>query len=223
MIVRTLGKLVFGAAFVVALSIATPVHAGFDIDFGADVRLDDDTDVYFAISSRYFDRDRGEVERWGRRYDNPDDLAVALFISRHSGISLASIFTLRREGHTWWEIGVRAGVPHEVWYVPVERDPGPPYGHAYGHWKKHRRHPRSDFVLADTDVRNLVAVRMMHEYYRVDVDVAMDWRSGGRDLRSLASDQYRDRHTTRSAPPGQSRSQDKHPDPPGKGSKHKHK
>jgi hypothetical protein len=210
-----------GAAVVASIAITLPASAGFDVDFGANVRIDDDTDLYFAISSRYFDRDRDVIEHWGRRYEHPDDLAVALFIARHSGISLTSIFAMRREGRTWWEIGVRVGVPHDVWFVPVPRDPGPPYGHAYGYWKKHKRDPRADYILADADVRNLVAVRVMHDYYGVDVGLAMDLRSDGRDLRALVTDEYRGRHVSHSTPPGHSKSKHKDDDHPGKGHKKK--
>ena len=58
---------------------------------------------------RRFDRDRDVVRHWGSRYRDPDDLAVALFISRHSGRSLDAIFTLRRGGSTWW------GWPRSAW------------------------------------------------------------------------------------------------------------
>jgi hypothetical protein len=34
----------------------------------------------------------------------------------------------------------------------------------------------------------------MHDYYGVSVELAMDWRSSGRDLRTLVSDEYRGRH-----------------------------
>jgi hypothetical protein len=182
-----------------------PAYAGFDVDFGAAVRTGDDTDVYFAISSRYFGRDRAVVENWGARYDDPDHLAVALFISKHSGTSLDTIFRLRREGHSWWDVSVRVGVPVDVWFVPVRRDPGPPYGKAYGYWKKHRKGAGA-VRLTDADAANLVAVRMLHEYYSVPVEVAMEWRSSGRPLQALVSDEYEKRHGKRSVPPGQSKS-----------------
>ena len=50
------------------------------------------------------------------------------------------------------------------------------------------------FILADTDLRNLVAVRMIHDYYGVSVELAMARRSGGTGLLSLVSDEYRGRH-----------------------------
>ena len=85
---------------------------------------------------------------------------------------LNEIFDLRRRGRTWWEISIRYGVPADAWFVPVRRDPGPPYGKAYGHWKKHRRDDRRELVLSDVDARNLVAVRVMHEYYGVSAEIA---------------------------------------------------
>jgi len=188
-----------------AAAASTPSQAGFDVDFGASVRMGDDTDLYFAISSRYFDRDRAVVERWGTRYSNPDHLAISLFISRHSHKSLDAIFDLRRSGLSWWDISVRLGVPVDVWFVPVQRDPGPPYGKAYGHWKKHRKNPRA-VALTDADVANLVAVRMIHEYYSVPVEVAMEWRSSGRPLNVLMSGEYEKRHGhNKSASPGKSK------------------
>jgi len=186
--------IMLGAALATTLAASPAARAGFDVDFGAAVRVNDDTDLYFAISSRYFDRDRREVDHWGRRCDDPDDLAVALFIGRHSGRSLNEIFDLRHRGRTWWEIGVRFGIPADAWFVPVRRDPGPPYGKAYGHWKKRGRDERRTLVLSDRDARNLVAVRVMHEYYGVSAELAMEWRSGGTDLSVLVSDQYRERH-----------------------------
>ena len=177
------------------VAAATPASAGVDIDFGVAAKIDDRTDLYFSISSRYFGHDRDTVTSWGARYHDPDDLAVVLFISKHSGRPLDELYALRQQrGLTWWEISVRFGVPTEVWFVPVQRDPGPPYGKAYGHWKKRKHHREAKVVLTDADLRNLVAVRMLHEYYGVPVEIAMEWRAEGRSLRALMTDEYERRH-----------------------------
>ena len=185
---------VAGAIALAVVLWPAPAEAGLDIDFGAQVKLDDQTDLYVAISSRYFDHDRQSVATLRSRYSNPDDLAVALFISRQSGNSPEAVHRLRRQGLSWWDISVRFGLPAEIWFVPVSRDPGPPYGKAYGHWKKHRKNHRAAVVLHDADVRNLVAVRVLHEYYGVPVEVAMDWRADGRRLPELLSEEYVRRH-----------------------------
>jgi len=176
------------------LALASPALAGIDVDLGAVIHVGDDADLYFGISSRYFDREPAVVRHWADRYHNPDDLAVALFIARRSSCSLDAVFNRRSSGSNWWQVGLHCGVPADVWFVPVRRDPGPPYGRAYGYWRKHRHEHDRAYRLSDADARNLVAVRMIHEYYGVPVEVAMDWRSSGSDLRTLVNREYRKRH-----------------------------
>jgi len=173
-----------------------PAHAGLDIDLGATLQINDDTQVFVAVSSRYFERDREVIVLWRDRYDNPDDCTVAFFLARHSGRSPQQIFNMRRAGLSWWEIGFRLGIPVDVWFVPVSRDPGPPYGNAYGHWRKHRKNPKHHMVLTDAEVRDLVSVRMIHEYYGIEASVAMEWRASSKDIQSLMAKEYRKRHAS---------------------------
>jgi len=208
-------------AALLALIAAGPVMAGFDVDFGAAVQINDRTDLFFRISSRYFEQDRSTITRLAARYEDPDDVAVALFIRHESGRSFDELYTLRRGGLSWWEVGVRLGVPVDAWYVEVDRDPGPPYGKAYGYWKKHKRNPARAIVLSDVQCRDLVALRMAHEYYGVSVDVAAAWRSEG-DLRHVMTERYWQRHPGHGN--GQSAASDhdrSHGQPKGKGKKQK--
>ena len=183
-----------GLTLILATTHATTAYAGLDVSFGAAVQLGDDTEVYFAVSSRYYDQDERNIRKWHHQCQDSDDLAVALFLSRHGHESPDHVFTRRSKGLSWWEIGLRLGVPAEAWFVPVKRDPGPPYGKAYGHWKKNGKKSSAKMNLSDTDAQNLVAVRMLHEYYGVSVEVAMEWRSSGRDLKDITAGEYRNRH-----------------------------
>lgn len=178
---------------IVAAVSATPAAAGLDIDFGASVTLGDSDDVFLSVAARYSDQDKEQVRNLAYRYRDPDDLSVALFVMRHSGRSAEWVWDLRRRGFAWWEIAIRAGMGPDVFFVPVRHDPGPPFGKAYGHWKKQKARPET-VVLTDDDVRNLVAVRIVHEYYGVPVEAAMEWRATGRDMRSLVVDEYHRRH-----------------------------
>lgn len=187
-------KRVLLALSVVAGLAAPTAQAGLDIDFGATIRIGDSDDLFLSVSARYFDADRRSIDRVAVYYRNPDDLTVALFVARRSGRSADHIHGLRTSGLSWFDISLRLGMPMDVWFVPVKRDPGPPYGKAYGHWKNHKRDKHHAVALTDGDVRNLVAVRMLHEYYGVSVDVAMEWRSSGHDLRVLVSNEYGKRH-----------------------------
>jgi hypothetical protein len=193
-------SLLLGTALSAVLALAllarpSPSLAALDIDLGARLRVGDDTEIFVAVSSRYFDRDQADVQRWQRSCGgSADDLAVILFLSRQSGQPPARIMAFRAEGLTWWQIGVRLGVPPEVWFVDLKGNPGPPYGKAYGHWRKHRGDRSHVFQLADSEVRDLVAVRILHEYYGVEVSMAMEWRAAERDLGKLTAKEYRKRH-----------------------------
>jgi len=173
---------------------SAPAYGGLDIDLGATVQIGNDTSLYIAISSRYFDQDRGAVERLGIRFDNPDDLAVCLFIARHSGRSGEQIYFLRKGGMSWWEISARLDLRPEIWFVAVERDPGPPYGKAYGYRNKQRKNRDYVWRLTDGEIRDLVAVRMIHEYYSMPVEAAMEIRATGKSLTLLMTEEYARRH-----------------------------
>jgi len=190
----TLSGTLTGLVLILTIGYTTPTYAGIDVSLGATVQLGDDTEVYLAVSSQYYDQDESSVRRWDRQYKDSDDLAVALFISRHAHKSPEHVYGMRAKGLSWWEISMRLGVPTEAWFVPVKKDPGPPYGKAYGHWKKNGKKSPGKMNLSDADAQNLVAVRMLHEYYGVSVEVAMDWRSSGRDLKNITAGEYRKRH-----------------------------
>jgi hypothetical protein len=193
-ITNLLLTVVFSLIVLLGMTVfAAAAQAGTDVDFGADVKLWDDEDIYFSVAARYFDRDPGHVRKWNRDCLESDDLAVALFLARHSGRSPSFVLTLRREGASWWDIGVGLGVDVDVWFLPVEQDPGPPYGRAYGHWKNGKK-AKKRWTLTDEDCRHLVAVRLLHEYYGVSVEAAMEWRAGGKELKHLTAGEYRNRH-----------------------------
>jgi hypothetical protein len=187
---RTLRNL---ASLLLCAAAALPARAGLDIDLSASVAVGDRSKLYVAVNARYFDADPVVVGRFAARCEREDDLAVALFIARHSDRSLDSIFSMRGKGLSWWAISVNLGLPAEVWMIPVKREPGPPYGKAYGYWKKHGRDTRA-YELSDDDLRHLVSVRVLSEYFGVSAEIAMDSRASGRPLSVLVEEAYQRNH-----------------------------
>jgi len=177
----------------IGLLSVSGAEGALDISLGAEIQIDDDTEVYIGVSSRYYDRDPEHVRGWNEQCGHPDDLAVIMFMARHSGKSPTYLLTLRSEGVSWWEISVGLGMDPDVWFLPVKMEPRPPYGKAYGHWKKSKK-SKQRFVLSDTDCRNLVAARMLHECYGVSVERAMEMRASGKDLKKLTAGEYRNKH-----------------------------
>jgi hypothetical protein len=84
------------------------------------------------------------------------DLPVALFVAQQSGRSFQAVVDLRSRGMTWSAVFHDCGVPYETLYTGIERDPGPPYGKAWGYWKKNPH----GVVLQDSDIRGLVQVQI---------------------------------------------------------------
>ncbi|HEU5180810.1 MAG TPA: hypothetical protein VFW45_08455 [Candidatus Polarisedimenticolia bacterium] len=91
------------------------------------------------------------------------DLPVILFVSRESGRPLEAIVNQRALGLSWSSILKRHNVPTDVLFAGIDRDPGPPYGRAWGYWKKHP----STTALSDSDVRGLVQVRLGSRWARM--------------------------------------------------------
>ena len=192
--------LVAGMLILFLVPAVSHVMAGLDVDLVLRADLGDD-ELFMAISSRYCERDRSTVADFGVYFRDPDDFAVSVFLASRSGRGAAEISGLRERGYTWWQIGLRLGVPMDSYFVPVTHDPGPPYGKAYGHWKKRGRQSRSPGLLTDADIRNLVAVRMLHDYYGLSVEQAMARRASGTDIRTLLTVEYRERHRKASRSP----------------------
>lgn len=189
------------ATLAAAAFLAAPAaSAGVDVDFGASVPIGDDGRLFVNISSRAFDYEPPVVERLAVRVTDPDDLAVGLFIARRSLRSPDEIFALRARGLSWWLVAERVRLPFGVWFVQVGRPVGPRFDRAYGHWRKFGPRPQPGFALSDAEARDLVAVRVVHEYYGIPVERAMELRAGGRDMRRMAVETYRDRHGRRAEP-----------------------
>jgi hypothetical protein len=186
-------------------AIAYPRHAG------------DDASLFVSISANYFSLEERDIEDWQSRcYPNPDDLAVALFLSSNSDQSPDDFFELRKQGLGWFEIANRCHVPVGVFFLSPARDPGPPYGKAYSHWRRYRRDHRHVMALSDDDIRHLVGASLIHEYYGVPLETAMKWRAGARDVRLVMVREYRVRHGGRErahadSDSGQGKGQDKSP------------
>jgi len=111
------------------------------------------------------------------RFPN-EELPVVFFLASRARVDPQVIIDLRlRQRMSWLNITLHYGLTPEIYYVPVKRV-GPPYGNAYGHYKKHGKDYKK-VRLADSDVVNLVNLRFMSEYHGVAAEVIMDQRGKG--------------------------------------------
>jgi hypothetical protein len=133
---------------------------------------------YLAIGD-YYRVPESRVVYVKDHYRFPDEeLPVVFFLASRAHVDPQVIIDLRiRQRMSWLNITFHYGLTPEIYYVPVQRV-GPPYGNAYGHYKKHKKDYKK-VVLADADVVNLVNLRFMSEYHGVAAEVVMDQRGKG--------------------------------------------
>jgi hypothetical protein len=146
--------------------------------------------LFFSISSQYFHREPQTVSNWSRRFRNPDDLAVFFYIVSRSWSSPEQVYAIRMRGTPWFEVGRQCGVPFNAWYVTYDGRPTGRYSKPYKSYDRYRQDPRYSARLSDNQIRDLVAVRMAHEYYGVPAQTAMDWRRDGASVQVIMTREY---------------------------------
>ncbi len=133
---------------------------------------------YLAIGD-YYRVPESRVVYVKQQYRIPDEeIPVVFFLASRAHVDPQVIIDLRlRQRMSWLDITFHYGLTPEIFYVPVKRV-GPPYGKAYGHYKKHGKDYRK-VRLVDADVVNLVNLRFLSEYHGVAAEVVMDRRGKG--------------------------------------------
>ncbi|KAB2951118.1 MAG: hypothetical protein F9K18_14585 [Thermoanaerobaculia bacterium] len=109
-----------------------------------------------------------------------EHLPVIGFLARELAQPPEVIFDLHRSGVSFLDISLRFGRGPEIFYVPFAADPGPPYGKAWGYYKKTPRARWSSIRLTDVDVVNFVNVRVCHDHYGVGYDRIVAQRRKGK-------------------------------------------
>lgn len=161
-----------------------------DVDLGVDVNIGDD-DLHMRINAHYFEKDPEYVKSVVRKHKMFDYYPIVLFLSYHSKKDFDFIVTMRKEGLPWWEISLKLGVPVSAYYLDVGLKPvGPPYGKAYGYWKKHKKNPKYKFKLTDEQVFDLISLKMISSYYSMDPEKVINMRKAGIKYKHIITNQY---------------------------------
>lgn len=208
----------------VAAFAAQPPSVNVGFDFLWQPERDNDTQVYLHVSNTAFEREKKEVASMYRSIHNPEsNLPVVLWIASQSDASVARVWELRSSGMTWIQVMARLKVPQKRLFLELSRDPGPPYGKAYGHWKNRRS---KKLKVTDDDVYFWVNVHAMSRYFGVSATTVVDWRTSGKTWKAVAGSEYRKAHPNKTkAKKIDTAGFDKQPGPPahskgrGKGSR----
>ncbi len=87
------------------------------------------------------------------------------FLAKHCFVSPGIIIRHRREGMSWMDICLKYGVTAEIFLVDFKRTPGPPYGKAWGQFKKKKKKDWKSIRLTDIDIINIVNLKFISAQY----------------------------------------------------------
>lgn len=155
---RPLRSFVIGFLMVAAGAVtARPASAGsFDFLFSM-ASVHNDTQYFLNLAVSNYGYQRPVLEPLLPRMPHVEtDLPVLLYLKEASGWPLPQLVDLRARGASWSVIFTHVGVSQAVLFEGMPDDPGPPYGNAWGYWKKNPRGAR----IADRDVCDLVRIQM---------------------------------------------------------------
>lgn len=109
----------------------------------------------------------------------PDaELSVVGRIAAHVDATPERITELRLGGRSWLDITLELGVGPEIFYVDFGRDPGPPYGKAWGYYRKTPRAQWRTIRLTDAEIVDLANVRLCADHYRLAPARVVELRRG---------------------------------------------
>jgi hypothetical protein len=77
------------------------------------------------------------------------------------------------------DITLQYGLSPKLYYVAFTEDPGPPYGKAWGHFKKHKKNKWNEIRLSDAEIVTCVNTRFLCDRYGYTPDEVVKLRQKG--------------------------------------------
>lgn len=156
-------------------------QAEANVDMGLSIGDEGLRGFYFSVGDYYHVPEREVIIIRERRIPD-EELPVVFFLSRHAHVAPAIIVDLRLRGMSWMDITLHYRLHPDIYYLPLKKKPGPPYGKAYGYYMKKPRKDWHKIRLHDRDVVNMVNLRFITEYHKYEPDYIVGARSKGKNF-----------------------------------------
>jgi hypothetical protein len=164
------------------LALTPKARAGVDV--GLSVDEDGIKGFYLAIGEHYRVPER-EVIVVRERNVPDEELPVVFFLARHASVEPAAVVKLRLGGMSWMDITIHFSLSPSIFYIDFDRDPGPPYGKAWGHFRKHEKARWGEIRLPDADIVNIVNLKFVSEKYGLAPAEIVKMRARGDGFASI--------------------------------------
>jgi hypothetical protein len=135
------------------------IDSAADVNVGISADRDGIKEFHLSIGTHYGAKEP-VIEKVRARSLPGDEMAVVFYVSNRLAVSPIIIADLRLSGRSWMEITLKYGLSPEIYFVKFASDPGPPYGKAWGHYKKTPRKKWHQIQLGDHDIINLVQIQL---------------------------------------------------------------
>jgi len=149
------------------------------VDVGVSISDEGLSGFYLAVGEYYRVPQREVLVIKERRIPD-EEIPVVFFLANGARVAPATIIDLRLGGKSWMDITLQFGLSPSIFYVPVRAVPGPPYGKAYGYYKKRPRREWKTIVLADADVINFVNLKFISKHYSYAPEAVISMREQGK-------------------------------------------
>jgi hypothetical protein len=162
----------------VLIALAGLAAQAAQVDLGISVSDGKLRSFYIAVGDHYRVAPRVVVDLRTRYRLLDEELPIVFFLAARAHVAPQAVIDLRLGRMSWLDIALRLRLSPDIFFLPgaAERI-GPPYGNAYGYYRKHgRAGDWGSLVLSDREVIDLVNLRFMSEYHGLGPDVIVGMR-----------------------------------------------
>jgi hypothetical protein len=170
------------------------IQAG-QVDLGISIGDSRLRSFYIAVGDHYRVAPRVVVDLRTRHRLLDEELPVVFFLAARARVSPQAVIDLRLRKRSWLDMALHFGLSPEIFFVHVGQERiGPPYGNAYGYYRKYgRAGDWRKLVLADREVVDLVNLRFLSEYHGLAPDAIIGLRGRGRSFVAIHDEAGRGR------------------------------
>lgn len=123
-----------------------------------------------------------------------DEMPVVLHVAAKAKVEPEKLVEMRLKGQPWADISLKFGLGAESFHVPFEKDPGPPYGRAYGYFKKHPKSEWNKIKLSDDEIKSMVNLQFIAKQQGTSADAVVKIGAGGSDFVAVFSNVKKHKH-----------------------------
>ncbi len=158
-----------------------------DTSIGVSVDENGIKGFYLSIGSHFDVQENNIIEV--KKHSIPDEeLVIVYFFAKHAKVEPKRVVNLRLKGKSWMEVSILLGLSTDIFYVKFEKDPGPPYGKAYGHYKnKPNKKKINKLTFSDAEIVNIFNLKFVSSVNGCSVEKVIKLRKQNKGFIAINS------------------------------------